>query len=715
MRVMRKIVCILLSVVMLFLMTDAILEVNLLSNAEAAATVSELVSAFKSAYSAGYLVSSCPVSENKNLRYSDSTSNGYYINIAKALFDIAKTNQHKYDHNVLLRTYIIDLCSSNGYNLNKAQKEFVNALLPVSIQNYRYYSGSIFLTSYCASLEDLIIPFSSMLLTINITHHGKTLSVEFFAETDYRLGTIQTSDRKYYYYSCWYYNDCISVTTSGFPVLPDGYEPDGVDRYRYANHNSNVAKSSYIRAYGKYKGEELYKTYEKKSHGICYGMAGTTTAFLKYDSLLKSFVINPNLNNSATSLYDIRYESTSALLGGHTGLEYIGYAHLLQYDKNVIAASDRTKNDMRGLVNAVKNYVNGVGEQPIIILSKYNVFNQKVNRHAVAVSGYKENDESYIILVDDSNDSLNLSEIIINKSFSYWEFDAPNTFYSLNNGEFLYYFPADTVYNMGIMWESSVSPFLSNNNLLVSIEGGISSDCELLEIEASIDSAADADTSKKLYWANDDVNEVEMTAEADDTEILVADENSAISVLINSKDDAIINVDDDGNNFVDIAFEESKEIDISFFSINPDGKETKTSIKGLASEKNVIANETAKGIEVSGAESVTVMFESDSTVVTRSIDNKNGEAFDIVVDENDVSIDCRDKHTDSDSDGVCDNCEARLEAETPEEPSVPDESAECDHFCHSENAFWAFVWKIYNFLMKLFSMERYCSCGAAHY
>lgn len=40
---------------------------------------------------------------------------------------------------------------------------------------------------------------------------------------------------------------------------------------------------------------------------------------------------------------------------------------------------------------------------------------------------------------------------------------------------------------------------------------------------------------------------------------------------------------------------------------------------------------------------------------------------------------------------------------------------ECDHICHSESPFWQFIWKIYNFLMRIFSMERVCACGEYHY
>lgn len=58
-------------------------------------------------------------------------------------------------------------------------------------------------------------------------------------------------------------------------------------------------------------------------------------------------------------------------------------------------------------------------------------------------------------------------------------------------------------------------------------------------------------------------------------------------------------------------------------------------------------------------------------------------------------------HCDNNLDNVCDVCDEQI--------------INCEHICHSNNEFLQFIWKIYNFIMRLFSMEKYCSCGAAHY
>lgn len=63
-------------------------------------------------------------------------------------------------------------------------------------------------------------------------------------------------------------------------------------------------------------------------------------------------------------------------------------------------------------------------------------------------------------------------------------------------------------------------------------------------------------------------------------------------------------------------------------------------------------------------------------------------------------------HSDTNNDNKCDSCGEQLKQ---------DVNTECNHLCHSKNAFLSFIWKIFNFLMRLFSMERYCTCGVAHY
>ena len=68
-------------------------------------------------------------------------------------------------------------------------------------------------------------------------------------------------------------------------------------------------------------------------------------------------------------------------------------------------------------------------------------------------------------------------------------------------------------------------------------------------------------------------------------------------------------------------------------------------------------------------------------------------------------------HTDKNNDGKCDTCGESLGTtpDTPEQPETP--SGKCNHLCHKGG----FIWRIVRFFWKLFRMNKYCSCSAAHY
>ena len=61
-------------------------------------------------------------------------------------------------------------------------------------------------------------------------------------------------------------------------------------------------------------------------------------------------------------------------------------------------------------------------------------------------------------------------------------------------------------------------------------------------------------------------------------------------------------------------------------------------------------------------------------------------------------------HVDDNSDGICDRCGE----------SLSDSPVKCDHICHKKGIA-AFFYKIIRFFWKLFGVNKYCTCGAAHY
>jgi len=59
-----------------------------------------------------------------------------------------------------------------------------------------------------------------------------------------------------------------------------------------------------------------------------------------------------------------------------------------------------------------------------------------------------------------------------------------------------------------------------------------------------------------------------------------------------------------------------------------------------------------------------------------------------------------DYHVDDDYNDICDLC---------------GESLVCEHICHSDNWFFAFIWRIANFIHSLFGISPVCECGEYHY
>lgn len=66
-------------------------------------------------------------------------------------------------------------------------------------------------------------------------------------------------------------------------------------------------------------------------------------------------------------------------------------------------------------------------------------------------------------------------------------------------------------------------------------------------------------------------------------------------------------------------------------------------------------------------------------------------------------------HIDSDKDDVCDYCGKKISAPDPSDPSK-----DCTCICH-KTGFMGFIYKIIRIFWKLFKINKYCSCGQAHY
>lgn len=57
----------------------------------------------------------------------------------------------------------------------------------------------------------------------------------------------------------------------------------------------------------------------------------------------------------------------------------------------------------------------------------------------------------------------------------------------------------------------------------------------------------------------------------------------------------------------------------------------------------------------------------------------------------------------------------KFSVKTPAQLEQEEAEANCDHICHSDNAFYQVLWNILSIIFRLFNIQQYCDCGAMHY
>lgn len=121
---------------------------------------------------------------------------------------------------------------------------------------------------------------------------------------------------------------------------------------------------------------------------------------------------------------------------------------------------------------------------------------------------------------------------------------------------------------------------------------------------------------------------------------------------------------------------------------------------------NVSATQTESGFNISSMDNCDItLLKNDEAIVTKTVAGAISDVeiiYDSGSEDSIVDVVYETAENDKDNDDSADN-------------SDNTDNSNCNHICHSDNGFLQFIWKIYNFLMKLFSMEKYCSCGVSHY
>lgn len=494
-------------------------------------------------------------------------------------------------------------------------------------------------------------------------------------------------------------------------TVPDGYDFNQ-DKYSFFNPNTKVEKDIYQTAYGSVKGTFLYLIHEGDDHGLCYGMTATTAALNKYKSAVSSFSTS---TGSASCLANISTDYVPGLFNSYSALfsmdilTYIKYGYIYQFDAETKSFEKKTKNDIKGLCESVKSYVNGAGD-PLII----NVHNKENEGHSLFVIGLEEDENEFRIIINDSNTAFTKQYLHIGKDYSWWNYSAAGLNYDSNNSSTIEYsFPADMLYDVGIIYgEENRSRSLneklywSNENLLIATNDTIETSNELIDISEPI-GAVDSDgaSTQKVYWMEDNANTIDLTTAAETSELTLSDVNSAITLQAPANSKVSMTVDDDAQNALTLTSRAGESISVDFMYARDDAINTIT-ITGTVASETVTAEETDTGLVVTGLNDMTVTLETADGSAETAAQVTDGAAVQITVDEENttVSTDWTCSHPDANHDGICDNC-------------GEDFTASCSHFCHSENKFVQFIWKILNFFYRLFGIEdmRICSCGKYHW
>lgn len=521
-------------------------------------------------------------------------------------------------------------------------------------------------------------------------------------------------------------------------IIPDGYDFDE-DRWSFENINESIVSEYYTGMYGKQKGSELYKAKEDGSaHGHCFGMATTTAATLwncPYVTEYLSWMMLPYQN-----LIDVN-KGTINLDLNMTAKDYIKYAHIYQLSSGVSSQrGSASHNGSQNVYSAVlqnANSTNGTGTI-IDIFGGVSPYSNEHGGHTIYAIGIDGND----ILVNDSNTPGTVQRITVNGNS--WEYSAGGWRWSDSVGSSINYvddvdvlmpymyltyavtdyarsvspMAATTIFNSTYTYTeeeelNGSTPFYAENIEIVDADKllvvsnteafDFAQDEQMLSIE-SIEDAADP--SKELYWLSD---ETVLTAEntsntAAQLKLVDNDLKIEATVPVDSSADIVMNGEESSG--IDFDTTVGQELSFAFVELDEEDEFITTTITGTAASETVTAEETDTGLVVTGLNDMTVTLETADGSAETAAQVKDGATVQITVDEENTTVatDWTCSHPDANHDGICDNCSE-------------DFTASCNHFCHSENKFVQFIWKILNFFYRLFGIEdmRICSCGKYHW
>lgn len=405
-------------------------------------------------------------------------------------------------------------------------------------------------------------------------------------------------------------------------IFPSGYDFE-TDKWGQANGNNRINQETYELMFGPSKGESLYNKHESDgSHGICYGYTSTTALLMENRGSIVKFR-DTYTEEYIETLSEIgtlaRYETTEFYLNA---IDFVKLGYIYQFDAKVKEFEKSTKNNLQGLVNAVKSYVNGTGS-PLIINVSDRVDGKLYdwNRHSIYPIGYLETSEETIIYIYDSNSPFVMQELKISNDSANWKYIPSysaedynlSAYESKSNSAYIdYSFPSERLYDF--LSKGIYSRFLSYNNLLISsdyyleatdlgVEGGMPDVLMINELIGNSEKVTN--DSPIMYWVEEGYNQISLTSE-NDTDILVSDNYSSIKASAFKSKPIYF----DFSNGMDCEFfdVESGEIITVTFTLYKDDIKTEYLITGTSKSENVIVSMNNEVIKTTGLKPVEVQL-----------------------------------------------------------------------------------------------------------
>lgn len=530
--------------------------------------------------------------------------------------------------------------------------------------------------------------------------------------------------QKYYYYK-------YKTVDEPEIVFPDGYNFNQ-DKYPFTNPTSNeISYDKFTFFYGQLWGSIMYAMLKNSSQkGECFGMATTTGAFLRgsfktgdiisYDEQGNTYtpksiseVWNNSNNHKSSYIKSLRMPVT----------DFINYGYIYQWGpyESWIESSVNIFKNLSDLYNNVYDYVYNGGEPVVINMMK------GFKGHSVLAVGLEdgvtEKGIAYTkIIVDDSN-YLEENSIILLKNddgeYCDWIFEfQQGDDYRGTSGSTIQFCKPCEMFSKAITRMSNGTGYNIKEDvrlLIIDKEVTVDNFDELIlnrkiwqplsAFNASLNSENQAnETKKQIYWMDSKyTNAITFSTAENGKQIEYANYDSSVMINIPPNSSCDVNIND--NNQITFAMSDSqnKEIEITRKMIDENGELIYVTVTGTAYQ-DVKGSESEDGIEVEGLNNITVTLETAYGTDETTAKVADGEKITITVDaeNNTVSTDWHCKHLDENHDGICDNCGENF-AKT------------CKHFCHSNNKFVQFIFKICCFLWRFFCINKYCSCGKVHY